>query len=112
MKLANASVRIEPTAMPLTLTFGAKSLARFRVRKESANLLRGLLELSDRASGDDDVRARLGIGQRRGRADAAAGAGHDGDPVVESEEVENAGHRSLRVDTARNTIAIASRFRD
>ena len=55
----------------------------------------GLVDLALRARGGDDVGA--GVGERDGHraAEAAAGAGDDGDAAVEAELIENAHqHRS------------------
>jgi hypothetical protein len=58
----------------------------------SAGLGGRLFDLGRRAGAHHDVGARVGTGEGRRGADAAAGTGDDGHPSVEAEAVENAGH--------------------
>jgi len=55
--------------------------------------------LTAAATSDHDVGADLGEGLRDRGADAAAGRGHDGDPVGELETVEDHGTFSFRAGT-------------
>ena len=57
-----------------------------------------LVELRFGSRADHDVGADFGEGLRNRGADAAAGPGHDGDPVGELEAVENHGTFSSRAN--------------